>query len=81
MYLKRVTGQCPIHKIPVPAGWDRGDRSPLFIFPKRSLDDDGAIAFTIDAIKQGGRALYLVPDEASAQKDRTDCFGSAMHCV
>ncbi len=70
--LERVTGRHPIHKIPVPPGWDKqGIGRRFFLFPKRSLDDDATTTFVMEAIKKGGRALYLVPDEASAKKIRS----------
>ena len=70
--LERVTGRHPIHKIPVPVGWDKqGIGRRFFLFPKRSLDDDDTSTFVMEAIKKGGRALYLVPDEASAAKIRS----------
>lgn len=70
--LERVTGRQPIHKIPVPAGWDKqGIGRRFFLFPKRSLDDPETEQFVIEAIKLGGRALYLVPDDRSAEKVRT----------
>jgi hypothetical protein len=69
--LERVTGRQPIHKIPVPAGWDKqGIGRRFFLFPKRSLDDRETEQFAIEAIKLGGRALYLVPDDRSAEKVR-----------
>lgn len=70
--LERVTGRQPIHKIPVPAGWDKqGIGRRFFLFPKRSLDDPETEDFVIESVKLGGRALYLVPDDRSAQKVRT----------
>jgi hypothetical protein len=70
--LERVTGRHPIHKIPVPLGWDKqGIGRRFFLFPKRSLDDHDTGQFTIEAIKLAGRALYLVPDEPSAEKVRS----------
>lgn len=69
--LERVTGRYPIHRIPVPVGWDKqGIGRRFFIFPRRSLDDEDAGVFMVESIKQAGRALYLVPDEGSAQKVR-----------
>ena len=69
--LERVTGRYPIHRIPVPVGWDKqGIGRRFFVFPRRALDDEDAMTFTIEAIKQAGRALYLVPDEGTAQKVR-----------
>jgi hypothetical protein len=69
--LERVTGRQPIHKIPVPLGWDKqGIGRRFFLFPKRSLDDLDAETFTMESIKLAGRALYLVPDERSAAKVR-----------
>lgn len=69
--LERVTGRQPIHRIPVPAGWDKqGIGRRFFLFPKRSLDDVEAEQFAMESIKLAGRALYLVPDERSAEKIR-----------
>lgn len=69
--LERVTGRQPIHKIPVPAGWDKqGIGRRFFLFPKRSLDDPETEQFVIESVKLGGRALYLVPDDRSADKVR-----------
>lgn len=66
--LERVTGRQPIHKIPVPLGWDKqGIGRRFFLFPKRSLDDDATEHFITESIKIAGRALYLVPDERSAE--------------
>jgi hypothetical protein len=70
--LERVTGRQPIHKIPVPAGWDKqGIGRRFFVFPKRSLDDVDAEQFVMESIKLAGRALYLVPDDHSAERVRT----------
>jgi hypothetical protein len=67
--LERVTGRYPIHKIPVPVGWDKqGIGRRFFIFPKRSLDDDETATLTSEVVKSAGRALYLVPDDASAKR-------------
>jgi hypothetical protein len=78
--LERVTGRQPIHKIPVPAGWDKqGIGRRFFIFPKRSLDDVEANQFAIESIKLAGRALYLVPDDRLAEKVRAS-VASAIAC-
>jgi len=67
--LERVTGRQPIHKIPVPLGWDKqGIGRRFFLFPKRSLDDTETERFAMESIKLAGRALYLVPDDYSADK-------------
>ena len=56
--LERVTGRQPIHKIPVPLGWDKqGIGRRFFLFPKRSLDDMETERFAMEAIKLAGRAL------------------------
>ena len=69
--LERVTGRQPIHRIPVPLGWDKqGIGRRFFVFPKRALDDAEAERFAMEAIKLAGRALYLVPDDRSADKTR-----------
>ena len=69
--LERVTGRHPIHKIPVPVGWDKqGIGRRFFVFPERSLNDEDTKSFVKEAIKKGGRSLYLVPDEISAEKIR-----------
>ena len=78
--LERVTGRQPIHRIPVPAGWDKqGIGRRFFLFPKRSLDDTEAEQFTMASIKLAGRALYLVPDDRSAEKIRT-AIANAIGC-
>jgi DEAD/DEAH box helicase len=78
--LERVTGRQPIHKIPVPAGWDKqGIGRRFFIFPKRSLDDVDAEQFAMESIKLAGRALYLVPDDRSAEKARA-AIADAVAC-
>lgn len=78
--LERVTGRQPIHKIPVPLGWDKqGIGRRFFLFPKRSLDDAEAERFAMNSIKLAGRALYLVPDDHSA--DRIRCaIAAAVGC-
>jgi len=70
--LERVTGRQPIHKIPVPLGWDKqGIGRRFFLFPKRSLDEGETDRFVVESIKLAGRALYLVPDDYSAEKIKT----------
>jgi RAD3-like DEAD/DEAH box helicase len=67
--LERVTGRQPIHKIPVPLGWDKqGIGRRFFLFPKRSLDDAETERFAVESMKLARRALYLVPDDYSAEK-------------
>lgn len=79
--LERVTGRYPIHKIPVPVGWDKqGIGRRFFIFPKRSLNDGETVSLTSHAIKRAGRALYLVPDDASAQKAKRQ-IESNLDCI
>jgi DEAD/DEAH box helicase len=79
--LERVTGRQPIHKIQVPVGWDKqGIGRRFFVFPKRSLDDNDTVSFTVEAIKKGGRALYLVPDDASARRIRKQ-IASEVQCT
>lgn len=78
--LERVTGRQPIHKIPVPVGWDKqGIGRRFFLFPKRSLDDCAAEQFVMESIKIAGRALYLVPDERSAE-DVRQAIAKAVGC-
>jgi hypothetical protein len=79
--LERVTGRHPIHRIPVPVGWDKqGIGRRFFIFPKRSLDDDDSTSFALEAIKRGGRALYLVPDDTSAVRIKKQ-IASKVQCT
>jgi hypothetical protein len=79
--LERVTGRQPIHKISVPAGWDKqGIGRRFFLFPKRSLGDIETEQFAMDAIKLAGRALYLVPDDRSAEKVKT-AITKALSCA
>lgn len=78
--LERVTGRQPIHKIPVPAGWDKqGIGRRFFLFPKRTLDDAETEHFALDTIKLGGRALYLVPDDNAAEIMRK-AIASNLNC-
>ncbi len=78
--LERVTGRQPIHKIPVPLGWDKqGIGRRFFLLPKRSLDDADTEQFAIETIKLAGRALYLVPDDQAAQKIRK-AIASSIGC-
>jgi Rad3-related DNA helicase len=80
--LERVTGRQPIHKIPVPAGWDKqGIGRRFFLFPKRSLDDPETEQFVIESVKLGGRALYLVPDDRSAEKVRATISSALGYAV
>jgi len=70
--LERITGRAPIYRIPVPEGWDRqGIGRRFFIFPKRSLDDQATATFVMESIRLAGRALYLVPDNRSADDTAT----------
>jgi Rad3-related DNA helicase len=78
--LERVTGRRPIHKIPVPAGWDKqGIGRRFFLFPKRSLDEGETQQFAMESIKLAGRALYLVPDDRLAEKARA-AVANAVGC-
>lgn len=78
--LERVTGRQPIHKIPVPLGWDKqGIGRRFFLLPKRSLDDAETEEFVMETIKLGGRALYLVPDDQAAEKIRK-AIASSIGC-
>lgn len=66
--LERITGRHPIHRVPVPPGWDKqGIGRRFFVFPQRSLEPELADSFAGDAIRLFGRALYLVPDERRAE--------------
>jgi hypothetical protein len=78
--LERVTGRQPIHKIPVPLGWDKqGIGRRFFLFPKRSLDDADTERFAMESINFAGRALYLVPDDYSAERVKRT-ISSAVGC-
>jgi hypothetical protein len=78
--LERVTGRRPIHKIPVPVGWDKqGIGRRFFLFPKRSLNDAETERFAMESIRLAGRALYLVPDDRSAEKIKA-AITSAVAC-
>src|SRR5581483_11087786 len=79
--LERVTGRQPIHTIPVPVGWDKqGIGRRFFVFPRRSFDDSEAEGFALKAIDLACRALYLVPDERSAEKVRA-LIKSSLSCT
>ncbi len=49
----------------------------FFLFPKRSLDDSETEQFVIESVKLGGRALYLVPDDRSADSALTHSITSS----
>jgi len=65
--LERITGRSPITRVPVPSGWDKqGIGRRFFVFPQRSLEDEDAESMAANAIKLYNRALYLVPDDRTA---------------
>lgn len=69
--LERTTGRRAIHRISPPAGYEKqGVGRRLFIFPGRSLDEAKSREMVSAAISQTGRALYLVPSDAKAEKVR-----------
>lgn len=69
--LERTTGRHPIHRLPVPPGWDKqGIGRRFFQFPQHLADEEATLKFAGAAIGLAGRALYLVPDERTAKSSR-----------
>lgn len=67
--LERITGRPAIHRIQVPAGWDKqGIGRRFFVMPERTLDEAETEAFVAKAMKLAGRSLYLVPDGITAER-------------
>ncbi|MCZ2524380.1 DEAD/DEAH box helicase [Streptomyces sp. HB2AG] len=73
--LERAFGRRRIHRIPVPAGWDKeGTGRRLFVFPEIARDlasDPKAVApFVRRIVEQAGRAVVLTPETRVADKFR-----------
>lgn len=67
--LERITGRCPITRIPVPPEYDRhGVGRRLFLLPTQSLSPDNAERFMLSAIRRSGRALILTSSNADASR-------------
>lgn len=70
--LERLLGRPNIHRLPISQGWDRqGVGRRFFIFPELSLNDDDAGKLGVDLIRTAGRAVLLVPSDASAKLAKT----------
>jgi hypothetical protein len=62
--LERITGVKPIERIPAPPGWDnQGIGRRLFLAPHISLGDGNALVVFVEAMKEIGRSLSLVPNQ------------------
>ncbi|WP_329539235.1 DEAD/DEAH box helicase [Streptomyces sp. NBC_01358] len=73
--LERAFGRPKIHRIPVPAGWDKeGTGRRFFVFPElaRDLTSDTTVVapFVQRVIAQAGRVVVLTPETRVADKFR-----------
>ncbi|MFD5453612.1 DEAD/DEAH box helicase [Streptomyces olivaceus] len=73
--LERAFGRPKIHRIPVPAGWDKeGTGRRFFVFPElaRDLASDTTVVapFVQRVIKQAGRVVVLTPETRVADQFR-----------
>ncbi|GHC81225.1 hypothetical protein GCM10007079_20790 [Nocardiopsis terrae] len=71
--LERAFGRPRIHRIPVPAGWDKeGTGRRFFVFPElaRDLTSDTTVvaSFVQRVIAQAGRVVVLTPETRVADK-------------
>lgn len=65
--LERLTGRRSIHRLPIPAGWDRqGIGRRFFVFPGMSLDASGLRELKLEMMKRAGRSVVLVPSKRAA---------------
>jgi len=61
--LERITGVRKIHRIPVPAGWDRqGSGRRLILFPDKALDQQQVFSNVMTLVKKLPRTLILCPN-------------------
>src|SRR5258706_4568265 len=64
--LERVTGVPRIHRIPVPAGWDKQSAGRrLFVFPDRSFTPDEYMPWVMNFVSNNDRVLVLAPNGRS----------------
>ncbi|WP_406467100.1 helicase C-terminal domain-containing protein [Streptomyces sp. NBC_01594] len=73
--LERAFGRAKIHRIPVPAGWDKeGTGRRFFVFPEMTRDLASAPAtaapFVRRVIEQAGRTVVLTPETRVANTFR-----------
>ncbi|WP_129136910.1 DEAD/DEAH box helicase [Luteimonas sp. YGD11-2] len=67
--LERLTGRRSIHRLPIPAGWDRqGIGRRFFVFPGMSLDANELRALKLQMMRQARRAAVLVPSKRAARE-------------
>ncbi|MEW4566162.1 DEAD/DEAH box helicase [Bremerella sp. JC770] len=66
--LERMTGIERIHRLPIPAGWEKqGIGRRFFIFPDLSLQGDEVPQLAKQLVDEAGRALVLVPSDKKAE--------------
>lgn len=71
--LERVTGREKILRLTPPAMYEKhGVGRRLFLFPERSLARDEAKGVVFDAVRKAGRALFVMPNEATAEELREE---------
>ncbi|WP_338810413.1 DEAD/DEAH box helicase [Agrobacterium leguminum] len=66
--LERLTGRHRIHRLAIPAGWDRqGIGRRFFIFPEKSLKEKEVQDLKQTLMRRAGRSLVLTPSNESAE--------------
>lgn len=78
--LERITGRPRIDRLQAKASWDRqtiGRR--YFIFPERSLNNDGQLSLCAKMMERAGRTLVLTPDGRKARKFQ-EYVDRELHC-
>lgn len=67
--LERLTGRRSIHRLPIPAGWDRqGIGRRFFVFPDMSLDSEQSTVLRRKMMVQAKRSAVLVPSMQAARE-------------
>ncbi|WP_329839703.1 DEAD/DEAH box helicase [Stenotrophomonas geniculata] len=65
--LERLTGRRKIKRLPIPEGWHRqGIGRRFFIFPEKSLSEDGTLELRGQLMRKAGRSLVLTPSQDQA---------------
>lgn len=76
--LERLTGRRSIHRLPVPAGWEKqGIGRRFFVFPGMSLEEDEASNLQLSLMSEAKRSVVLVPSKKTA-RDVSDRVSSGL---
>ena len=66
--LERITGVRNIHRLPIPAGWDKqGIGRRFFMFPDLTVPPEQVPQLIKQLVDEAGRALVLVPSDKKAE--------------